>query len=276
MPKTSDNTQWKHRLLMLIVVVLCGIMAFLEFSSICLIPDEKRNEWLLKILQQSFGSMAVILLLYSMRVKLCGKPRKCLYLIPCFLIAVNNFQWWSFFAGKMTLTRVHFVDVTLFTLQCLLIGLFEELIFRGAIFSLLAGVFSKDRKGLWLTYVTSSVVFGFAHIFSGNFLQVGYTVLTGGLFAFVLIKTKNVLCCAFIHALYNWCGLLMDQLGTGAVFDVGTCVLMAIIAVLAGIFVLYAVFTYPEEERRELYIRLGIAEKEKPANTQESTKIDEI
>lgn len=275
MPKTHDNTQWKQRLLMLVVAVLCGIMAFLEFSSLRILADEKQNEWLLKILQQASGTIAVILLLYSMGVNLYGKPQKWLYLIPCLLIAVNNFQWWAFFAGKMELVRTGFVDITLFTMQCLFVGLFEELIFRGAVFSLLASIFSKDRKGLWLTYVVSSVIFALAHIFNGNFLQLGYTVLTGGLFAFVLIKTKNVLCCAFVHALYNWCGLLMDQLGSGVVFDVGTCVLMAIIAVICGIFVLYSVYKYPEEERKDLYARLGIKQAEKVIESQENAEKEE-
>ena len=275
MPKTHDNTQWKQRLLVLFVVVLCGIMAFLEFSSLRILSDEKQNEWLLKILQQASGTIAVILLLYSMGVNLYGKPQKWLYLIPCLLIAVNNFQWWAFFAGKMEFLRTGFLDIILFTMQCLFVGLFEELIFRGAVFSLLASIFSRDRKGLWLTYVVSSVVFALAHIFNGNFLQVGYTLLTGGLFAFVLIKTKNVLCCAFVHALYNWCGLLMDQLGSGVVFDIGTCVLMAIIAVICGIFVLYSVYKYPEEERKDLYTRLGIKQAEKVIESQENAEKEE-
>ena len=275
MPKTHDNTQWKQRLLMLFVAVLCGIMAFLEFSSLRILSDEKQNEWLLKIPQQASGTIAVILLLYSMGVNLYGKPQKWLYLILCLLIAVNNFQWWAFFAGKMEFIRTGFVDITLFTMQCLFVGLFEELIFRGAVFSLLASIFSKDRKGLWLTYVVSSVIFAFAHIFNGNFLQLGYTLLTGGLFAFVLIKTKNVLCCAFVHALYNWCGLLMDQLGSGVVFDVGTCVLMAIIAVICGIFVLYSVYKYPEEERKDLYARLGVKQAEKVIESQENAEKEE-
>ncbi len=258
MPKSPVNNRMKQRIQMLIVAVLCGIMAFLEFSNLRLFTDAQRNGWLLKILQQACGSVAVVILLWSMRVRLYGKPQKWWHWLVGLMIAVNNFQWWAFFAGKMAWIRTEFIDIALFTLECLLVGLFEELVFRGAVFALLASVFPKNRKGLWLTYAVSSVIFALAHIFNGNLLQVGYTFLTGGLFAFVLIKTKNILCCAFTHGLYNWLGLVMDQLGSGAVFDVGTCVLMAIIAVLGGIFVIYAVWTYPESEREDLYQRLGI------------------
>lgn len=258
MAKSYDKNKIKQRVVMFIVAVLCGVMAFMELAKVSLLADEQRNEWLVKILQQACGSVAVILLLLSMRVKLFGKIDKWLYIIPCIVIAVNNFQWWAFFYGKMRLICTNVADISLFTLQCIMIGLFEELVFRGAVFSLIAGCFSKDKKGLVKTFVMSSIVFGLAHIFSGNFLQVGYTVLTGGLFAFVLLKTKNILCCAFIHALYNFCGLFMDNLGTGAVFDVGTCVFMAIIAVVGASIVLFGLYKYPEEERKELYIRLGV------------------
>ena len=96
----------------------------------------------------------------------------------------------------------------------------------------------------------------------------------GGLFAFCLIKTKNVLCCAVTHALYNFCGLLFSSyekgtigLGSGVVFDVGTIITMAIVGVAIGLLVLYKVFTYSEKEREELYQKLGITTK----ITQETT-----
>ena len=94
-------------------------------------------------------------------------------------------------------------------------------------------------------------------------VQVGYTILTGGLFAFCLIKTKNILCCAVVHAVYNFCGLLMGAesalgLGTGVVFDLGTVITMLIVSVLVGGFILYKVFTYTEKERIELYAKLAV------------------
>ena len=111
------------------------------------------------------------------------------------------------------------------------------------------------------------MLFGGAHIFnafSGNIggalLQVAYSTLTGGLFAFVLIKTHNVICCGFVHGLYNFCGLLLSAqgLGNGVVFDVGTTVITLIIAIIVGIFVLISLKGYKEEERICLYKELGI------------------
>ena len=92
-------------------------------------------------------------------------------------------------------------------------------------------------------------------------LQAGYSMLTGGLFAFVMIKTKIVLFPALIHAVYNFCGLLFTKevgLGLGSILDLPTGIMMAVISVVVGAFVLYKVWKYPENERIELYNRLGV------------------
>ena len=191
-----------------------------------------------------------------------------LYMIPCLLIAIDNFQFSSYFQGNMQLVHNKPIDFLLFGLYCLSVGLFEECIFRGVIFAVVAGLFSKDKKGLWWTYITSSVVFGIAHIFNGSILQVGYTILTGGLFAFALMKTKNIFCCAFVHALYNFGGLLFETadrfgLGSGVVFDIGTVITMLVVCLTLGAFVLYSVFKYSAEEQKELYTKLGVSMKQK-------------
>lgn len=251
------------------IVLLGGATLALDFIEIPIIEDEFRNEALLKILQQTCGSVLAVLLMRYLNVHLFKKPQKLLYLIPCFIIAIDNFQWSSFFAGKMELVRTEFVDVLLFLGKCLTVGLFEELIFRGVLFSVLAGTFTNDRKGLWKTYVVSSVIFGVSHLLNGfsmgTLLQVGYTILTGGLFAFCLLKTKNILFPALIHGIYNFSGMLFDVngLGGGVVFDLGTVVTMAIVSVSIGIFVLYKVWKYSDEERGELYERLGVRQSEK-------------
>ncbi len=250
-----------------IILVLCAVTVVLDFISLTPFRSEFYNRMLGKILQQGIGSVAVILLMLRLRLKLFQKPQNLLYMIPCLIIAIDNFQFSAYFNGKMELVRNSPTDFITFAVYCLLVGLFEECIFRGVIFSVLAGYFSKDRKGFLLTYVISSLIFGGAHLFNvlggagvgPTILQVGYTTLTGGLFAFALIKTKNILCAGFTHAVYNFFGLLFDVngLGMGIVFDTGTVITMAIVSVFIGVFVLYSVWKYPENERKELYFRLG-------------------
>ncbi len=247
-----------------VILLLCGCTLAMDFFPLSLLEDEFRNKLFCKIIQQSMGSAAGILLMITLNIRLFGKIHKPLYLIPCLLVAVDNFQWSAFFNGKMELVRAEFWDIALYTLSCLAVGLFEELIFRGVLFSVLASLFKKDRKGIWATYVLSSVIFGGAHLFNGfslgTIVQVLYTVLTGGLFAFCLMKTKNILCCALVHGVYNFGGTLFDTrgLGSGVVFDIGTVITMLIVSVAVGLFVLYKIWKYSEEEREALYQKLGV------------------
>ena len=246
------------------IVVLCVFTALFDIKDISFV-EEFYNSMLCKILQQACGSAAGILIVLRLGIRLFDKPQNLLYLIPCLIVAVDNFQFSAYFNGKMQLVRTAPQDFILFFAYCMLVGLFEEIIFRGIILSLLAGAFSKDKKGFLLTYVCSSLIFGLAHLFNGfsagAFLQAGYTILTGGLFAFCFIKTKNILCPAFVHGIFNFCGLLFDKvgLGNGVVFDTGTVITMLIVSVVAGVFVLYKVWKYPDFEREELYNKLGIA-----------------
>lgn len=252
-----------------VIAVLCVFTLLLDIINIPFSKDEFYNRMLCKILQQACGSGVGILLLLRLDIRLFDKPQNLLYMLPCLVIAVDNFQFSAYFNGKMQLVRTAPQDFILFFVSCMLIGLFEEIVFRGVIFGLLAGVFSKDRKGFLWTYVISSVAFGVSHIFNGfsgaTFLQMGYSILTGGLFAFCLIKTKNILCCALVHGLFNFSGTLFASqgLGAGVVFDLGTIITMAVVSVAIGIFVLYKTWRFPDIERVELYKRLGIAQSEK-------------
>ena len=164
-----------------LILLFCGLTLVLDYVKIDYVSHELRNKYISKIVQQACGGIAAILLMIRLNIRLFGKPQHLLYLIPCLLIAIDNFQFSSYFNGHMQLVHNEPIDFILYGLYCLSVGIFEECIFRGVIFTVIASLFSKDKKGLWWTFVASSVVFGFAHIFNGSILQVGYTILTGGL-----------------------------------------------------------------------------------------------
>jgi membrane protease YdiL (CAAX protease family) len=224
--------------------------------------------WIASILQQTIGVIAVLMIVKTLGLKLFGRISGWLYILPCLIVAIDNFQFYAYFQGKMQFVQTQAVDVLLFAVYCTMIGLFEELIFRGVLFSVIAGYFSDDKKGLWKTFILSSLIFGGAHLFNllygagigATLLQAVYTTLTGGLFAFAFIKTKNILIPAFLHAVYNFCGLLFSEqgLGLGAVLDFGTGVTMAIVGVVVGVFVLYSLYKHPEKEQKELYACLNV------------------
>lgn len=264
MQDSENRKRIQGRIQLAVIAVLCAFTVLLDIIDISFSQDAFYNRMVGKIIQQSCGSVAGVLLLIRLRIRLLGKPQNLVYLIPCLIIAIDNFQFSAYFNGRMELVRTAPQDFIIFFAYCMLIGLFEEIVFRGIIFSVLAGIFNKDKKGFLWAYVISSLIFGLAHLFNGfsagSALQAGYTVLTGGLFAFCLIKTKNILCCTLVHGVYNFCGLLFDAqgLGNGVVFDLGTVITMIVVSVVVGVFVLYKVWKYPDREREELYLRLGV------------------
>ncbi len=270
MPNKNTQKQRNNVLINVAIVLLCVGMVALDWIEVRYVSDDRRNVWISRMIQHSFGIFASILLLKRINVRLFGRPQAWLCALPCILIAVNNFPFWSYFAGNMRFERISWLDFLLFAGYCLSIGLFEELVFRGFLFFVFASLFSSDRKGLLKTVVVTSVLFGGMHLFNlffgagvtATLLQVGYSVLTGGLFAVALIKTKSLLVPAVLHAVYNFCGLLLSPqgLGEGIVFDLGTYLTMGAIALLLGVYVLCLLLKYPENERKTLYTRLGIRE----------------
>ena len=248
-------------------MIFCAFALVLDFIEIHYVKDELRNAILSKIVQQGCGVIAGILLLRRLDVRLFSwskNPLSWLFLLPCILVAVDNFQFSAYFnrenlQGVMYFERSGFLDIFLFACYCFLVGLFEECIFRGVVFSALVSWLPKNKKGFLLAFVFSSFIFGVAHLINGLSVQVLYTILTGGLFAFCLIKTQNIFACAFIHGLYNFCGMLLEKfnpktgiigLGSGVYFDVGTVITMTIVGVLVGLFVVYKTITFSETERR--------------------------
>lgn len=256
-----------------LIFLLCAVMIAFEMipylKAIPFTSDEAYNQLISLILPLIAGGVAVWLISQEFGLQLFKKPQNLWVLLPAFIIALDNLPWLAYFAGKLSLKHTQPMHFTLFGLYCMLVGFFEEVLFRGVFLSLIAGVFERSHKGLIQTYLVSSVAFGAIHILNiftsggGAVLQAGYSILTGGLFGFVMLKTKNVLFPALIHGVYNFCGQLFARspgLGNGSFPDVPSGIMMAVIGLIIGVFVLYKVLKYPENERIELYSRLGVKE----------------
>lgn len=250
------------------IIVSCVAMAILSFLDIRYVADEVKNRLIKSTVPQMIGIAAVIGMLVKGKTGLFKKPKKIWFVLPCLAVAINNFPFHSYFSGACELVHTGAIEVIWFAVYCLSVGVFEEFVFRGIIFPMFAGYFSADRKGFIQAFVFSSVTFGVVHLFNlfagagfgPTVLQVGYSTLIGGLCAFALIKTKNLLFPALVHSVYNFCGLILTGevgLGNGVVFTPITAWMMAIVGVIVGVFVLAFTFTYPEKERVELYSRMG-------------------
>lgn len=267
----------KEKVLTFTIFIFLIFTLIFDVCNFSILENQKDNYYLLNILTLSCGSIAVVLLMIKEETGLFKTPKNLSFLLLGLVIAVDNFQFASFLAGKMQPINAEILTWILFSISCFLTGLFEESLFRGVVFSVLASRLEKNKKGLLKTIIISSLIFGGAHllnIFSGanvgaTFLQSCYSTLTGALFAFILIKTKNIMLCALTHGLYNFCGLLFSAeqgLGAGVVFDIPTALTMLIVSLIVFVIALIAFIKYKDEERLELYGRLGFGVAEKTKN----------
>ncbi len=173
------------------------------------------------------------------------KPLKSLLIIiPGLIISINNFPIIAYFSGRTVLTEPIYT-VYLFTIECISIGFFEEIIFRGLILTLLLQKFPKTQKGTFQAVIFSSLIFGFIHLlnlftgasFNNTLLQIGYSFLIGMMWAVMYLKTKNIWLIMILHASYNFFGQVMFQLGNVTNrYDIYTIVITVVIAITVTVY----------------------------------------
>ncbi len=195
-----------------------------------------------------FYSIAIIIMIILMKYDILNpfqkKRWKTLFVaVPALLISLNNFPIIAFLNGQATLHAD--AHVYAFLLQCISVGLLEELIFRGLLLTYLLDRFKKHKYGIMKAIVISALIFGFIHLlnlFSGasiipTLLQVSYSILTGLMWATLIVITKNIWIGAILHALYNFTGLLFPTLGIITnQFDTLTIIITISLSVLVAIF----------------------------------------
>ena len=118
----------------------------------------------------------------------------------------------------------------------------------------------KNRVGVFLAIVISSVIFGLVHLvnlFSGGsamgvILQTGYSFLIGGMCAVILVKTKNIWYCVLLHGVYNFAGGVVPECGGGDIWNTPTVILTTAIALAVAAYVIVQIFRIRPEEIAEL------------------------
>ncbi|GKX65698.1 CPBP family intramembrane glutamic endopeptidase [Inconstantimicrobium mannanitabidum] len=102
--------------------------------------------------------------------------------------------------------------IIMMIISCLFVGLYEEIVFRGLILSLVLKHWGETKKGVYFSVIFSSSAFGLMHLinlFDGaNVIsvvaQVFYATIIGIFFSALLLRTNNnLLWCALLHAIYD-------------------------------------------------------------------------
>ncbi len=196
------------------------------------------------------GVLCLVLVLYCsyqniLKIKLRGLFRAILFTLPCWAVALNNFPIIPYFSG-MAYIDADISDVLFYAFICLCVGFFEEMAFRGCIFTMVLQRKRKRKIDIFWAIVISSAIFGAIHlvnIFVGVspiavILQIGYSFLIGGMCSVVLMKTGCIWHCVLLHAVYNFCGGVVPELGGGVIWDTPTVILTTLIAVAVTVYII--------------------------------------
>ncbi len=237
---SKRNTDLKYYII--ISVLLIASFLFIFFNNL---TNQSLVDTIVRLLYS--GIIFTIILSLKFDILKCHRHHLFLLAIPALLISINNFPFIAFFNHQTTLTASQ-QDIYYFLLQCLTVGLFEELVFRGLVLSWLLSYLKHKKYYIWKSIIISSLLFGLMHVFnvfsgaglSATLLQVVYTTLTGMMWAAVLILTKNIWIVVSLHTLYNMSGLFFPTLGqvTGQ-WDIWTVTITIIISLGALLFYMY-------------------------------------
>ena len=179
---------------------------------------------------------AVIMLILGLRMGIDtvwgvhkGNGISLLIALPAVVIALNNLPLVALINGTAQVTGDS-LHIFAFALECVGVGLFEEVSFRGVIFPFVLGATGTDRKGRFWGVIVSAAAFGLLHLVNllggfsvGIILQVGYSFLIGSMLAVCTFRGCGVFFCAGVHSLFNFCGSIVSEyrgLGVGSFTDI--------------------------------------------------------
>lgn len=250
------------------VLTLLGLLVLLyfELAKPVLSTDETLQRLYTMTATRGVGAVVFFAILVSLGYKVLNPVRKplgkaLLFCIPAALVVVNNMPILSMMRGDAYFVHGEPWYLLWFALECLAIGLFEEAAFRGVALLLIAEKRRTTPKGLFMSIVLSSAVFGVIHlanILAGAspgavLLQIGYSFLIGAMCAVVLFKTGNLWLCVILHAVYDFSGNLMPTLGAGTWWDTPTVVFTVILAVFTTVFYVVAFLRMDPRETDRIY-----------------------
>lgn len=236
--------------LILIIFAVIALVIF-DILKIQYTGDDSVNKLLNAVIPRLIAGVALLAIIIISDCKqillpdIKALPKHLLWCVPCFLVVLANFPFTALIGGSAQITRGDLIP--LFILECLLIGLMEELLFRGILQDTIGQLFrSKPHGRIWTVVITSGL-FGVVHLFNlfagagvgATFMQVGYSFLIGAMLSAVILKTNNIWLCVLLHAAFDMGGNIVTELGTGTFHDVYFWIFTAIAALICLIHVLF-------------------------------------
>ncbi len=142
------------------------------------------------------------------------------FVMSCFVAGMTFLQ-----AGDGALEPAW--KIAVFFAAMILVGVVEELVFRGAVAGVLLEHFGPSRAGVWKACLLSGLLFGAAHLSNllsmaplGVLVQVCNTTALGMLYTAIYYRTGNLWVPIFLHAFNDIAALILSGLyGSGTMVD---------------------------------------------------------
>lgn len=180
--------------------------------------------YLLGSVQEAVGlAVALVLLARTGRLELlrrrgCGFMNGLLVgMYPLFFIGYTVFGALAF--GRPDAPLLPLPRILTYLLNMTLVGVAEELVFRGIIAQTLLERYGTARAGVWKACLVSGVLFGAAHLSNligsapfGVLMQCVFAASLGVLFAAIYFRTGNLWVTAFLHSAMDIGALLIGGL----------------------------------------------------------------
>jgi len=137
-----------------------------------------------------------------------------------FVLAVIGFLRFTVIITAQGDTYKSTPEIIAFLLFVLLVGLAEEILFRGIIADSILACFGKNIRGIWLSVFLGGTFFGLSHItniLSGqsveeSIIQAICVSMTGMLLTAIYVRHKNIYAVAILHATLDFFTMLENGL----------------------------------------------------------------
>lgn len=210
------------KLFLSIFIAVITILVYAVFINVCIIPLIKSKPTFLAAgIIQAVARLVLSVILWisinrlfniKIKIKKAGFLKGFLWYGLILIIAIL-FQ----FASNYQPPEKNFPEalplVIYFFIVTLAIGIYEELLCRGLLFNSFKNYFGDTKKGIYLSAILSSLVFGIMHLVNliwspsliiSTICQVIYSTFVGFLFCVIYYRSQNLISCMLLHGIFDF------------------------------------------------------------------------